>query len=191
MWSREEGILLPARQWLWGNVPTIVVPEKQILLQMSPQIVNAYIFLSVVLFHVLGKAGWRPPRSSSHKGLEEGRKGCFLGSFFFFSLYSILAPFCEMKTQIHKATPPTTVKEEGMDWRSIKSGLRLSRREISFYLPATAEFSPNFFLPLLDFVLLSQDWAELQCFYHSPEAIFPHCLIIPHTSDFTQCSCIP
>lgn len=121
-----------------------------------------------------------------------GRKeGMFSGFFFFFSLYSILAPFCEMKTQIHKATPPTTVKEEGMDWRSIKSGLRLSRREISFYLPATAEFSPNFFLPLLDFVLLSQDWAELQCFYHSPEAIFPHCLIIPHTSDFTQCSCIP
>lgn len=71
-----------------------------------------------------------------------GRKGCILG-IFFLNFHSI----CEMKTQIHTATPPTTVTEEGMDWRTIKSGLCLSRHDISFYLPAAAEFSSIFFSP--------------------------------------------
>lgn len=106
---------------------------------MSTQIVNAYIYLSVVvLFHALRKA--EGPQGQHHT--RDWRKE---GIFFFLSLHSILAPLCEMKTQIHTATPPTTVIEEGMDWRTIKSGLCLSRHDISFYLPATAEFSSIFF----------------------------------------------
>lgn len=140
LWSREEGILLPARQWLRGNVPTIAVLEKQIALQMSPQNLNAYIYLLVVLFQVWRKAEGPQPRSSSHKGLEEG-SDVFWDFFFLFSLHSI----CEMKTQIHKATPPSTVTEEGTNWRTIKSGLCLSCHDISSYLPAAAEFSPIFF----------------------------------------------
>lgn len=61
-----------------------------------------------------------------------------------------------------------------MDWRTIKSGLCLSHHDISFYLPAAAEFSSIFFLSLLDFVLFSQSWAELQSFHHSPQKLFLH-----------------
>lgn len=177
LWSREEEILLPARQWLWGNVPTIAVLEKQIALQMSPQILNAYIYLSVVLFQVLRKAEGPQPRSSSHKGLEE-RRDVFWDFFFFFSLHSI----CEMKTQIHKATPPTTVTEEGMNWRTIKSGLCLSCHDISSYLPAAAEFSPIFFFSN-SWTLSSLVRTGLSCnfFLSFSRNYFFICLIIPRT----------
>lgn len=104
---------------------------------MSPQIVNAYIYLSVVvLFHVSRKA--EGPQGHHHA--KDWRKEGMYSGDFFFNFHSI----CEMKTQIHTATPPTTVIEEGMDLRTIKSGLCLSRHDISFYLPAAAEFSSIF-----------------------------------------------